>query len=218
MKRFLLPSTADDAEKRQATYSPSAWACSACTFWHEGVLSHLNQCTICDAPRPAKKEASSPPSQPPPASRPAQRQEAARPSLQPPPPSGSAFAALMQGARQAAKVFCWNLAPPADADARGDDCAFWRPVDRPQWSCELTLRMPSGGSQRVRLCTPLAPSPPPVAFPLLRLSGPSLSQLLSLLKSALQKNVRLSRVQPALCVAEALLMIGDSDGLSLIHI
>jgi len=128
----------------------------------------------------------------------------------------NAFSALMQGARQAARVLHCTLLPAKGELGWRVSWATSNPGAEAGWSEELTLRFGAGAaSARVRLHAPplsqTRPPPPPLLLPGAAASAP-ISPLLSLLKSALQKSVRRGLVAEAVALAAALLSVADEHG------
>ena len=265
MRKFLAPSADAPSSKRQSLSNSMPWACSKCTFLHEGFLAALTHCSICetsrgqmpatpnvasdcstsepahassaDAPPQAKGTTPSmqaaapsafaalmqraapapkptPPVQPkfaPPAppSKPATGKPSA-PSVTPTTQgiAPSAFAALMQGARQAARMLQWTLV----VDEIGHLRSTWSPTPMElthTWSCEVTAKV-HGVAHRIKMLAPgptISDVPPP---PAIRLPTAALAPLVSLLKSAVQKNVRRCRSDEAVTCARALLRLADA--------
>ena len=139
-------------------------------------------------------------------------------------PKKSAFATLMQGAQRAARVLQFSLhLEPGDGGAAPGSIR-WRaafshsigPAEAGCWSEEMTLQLGAGMSHKLRLCAPLpsstdgarSPQPPKVIIA----QDAGLSHILSLLKSALQKNCRRGRAEAAVSVAATLLTLVDEKG------
>ena len=113
-----------------------------------------------------------------------------------------AFSTLMSGARRAARVVPWTLCVEAGTGWRAVLGGGGSPdAAGPGWASEMELRGGGGGTaQKLRLLAPSpesAPPMPPARAPVRLASAAALKSLLSLLKSALQKNVRRCRVDEA---------------------